>query len=251
MTLLALQAAAQVPRVVDLPTRPNVTQRYLWIAPEAFDASVILMVGGSGRLSLSEQGAMAAGNGNFLARSLALFLAQGLAVALVDAPSDRQSAPYLSGFRQTPEHATDLRAVIADVRTRTGKPVVMVGTSRGTQSAAAVAVASADAGGLDALVLTSSILTDPQSRAVPQMALETLRLPVLVVHHERDGCRLCLFSDLASLTAKIKAPNAVLIYKDGSSAGDPCEAMAYHGYNGIEAQVVADIATWIKANIPH
>jgi hypothetical protein len=34
----------------------------------------------------------------------------------------------------------------------------------------------------------------------------------------------------------------------GQTRGDPCEAMAHHGYNGVEAKVVTDIARWITAN---
>jgi pimeloyl-ACP methyl ester carboxylesterase len=237
--------------VVNLPTRPDVQQPYLWLpAPDAV-ATVVLLVGGNGWLNLSEEGAVRSAAGNFLARSRALFMEQGMSVALPDAPSDRQKPPYLSGFRQTPEHVTDLRAVMADIRKRTGKPVLLVGTSRGTQSAAYVAIASRDAGGPDALVLTSTILEDRKSNAVPQMDLQSLRLPVLVVHHEQDGCALCRYADVPLLTAKLTAPYKVLSYQDGSSRGDPCEAFAYHGYNGIEPRVVQDIATWIKSNLPH
>ena len=38
---------------------------------------------------------------------------------------------------------------------------------------------------------------------------------------------------------------ALITFKDGQSRGDPCEAFAYHGYNGIEREVVAQIAGWI------
>jgi hypothetical protein len=31
----------------------------------------------------------------------------------------------------------------------------------------------------------------------------------------------------------------------GKNQGDPCEAMAYHGFNGIEPEVVEKIADWI------
>jgi hypothetical protein len=33
----------------------------------------------------------------------------------------------------------------------------------------------------------------------------------------------------------------------GTSKGDPCEAMAYHGFNGKEEEVVTIIANWITA----
>jgi len=34
-------------------------------------------------------------------------------VAVIDAPSDRQSDPYLAGFRQTAHHVADIKATIA------------------------------------------------------------------------------------------------------------------------------------------
>jgi hypothetical protein len=42
------------------------------------------------------------------------------------------------------------------------------------------------------------------------------------------------------------APRKELIsVEGGQSKGDPCEAMAYHGFNGIEQLVVTKIAEWI------
>ena len=35
-------------------------------------------------------------------------------------------------------------------------------------------------------------------------------------------------------------------FDGGASVGDPYEAFAHHGYNGIESQVVSAIAAWIK-----
>jgi hypothetical protein len=78
------------------------------------------------------------------------------------------------------------------------------------------------------------------------MELEKLRLPVLVVHHQQDNCGFCQYADLPQLTARLKTPYKVLTYEGGKSTGDPCEAFAYHGYNGIEVQVVQDITSWIR-----
>lgn len=242
---------AQTTQVLDLHTRPGVSQRVLLISPPPAEvqASVVLMVGGHGGLLMNPAGSLRWGAGNFLARSRTLFAERGLAVALVDAPSDRQNPPYLSGFRQSPDHAADLKAVVAELRQRFGKPVVLVGTSRGTQSVAAVALSLRDAGGPDGLVLTSSILKDPKSRALPEMPLAQLTVPILVAHHEQDGCSACLASDLPLLTAPITAPLTVRRYTGGSNTGDPCEAMSHHGFNGLEAQVVQDIADWIRVAV--
>jgi pimeloyl-ACP methyl ester carboxylesterase len=167
----------------------------------------------------------------------------------LDAPSDRLSFPYLSGFRQTPEHVADLKAAIAWAREASKVPVWLVGTSRGTQSAAYTATELLGPEGPDGLVLTSSILTDEKSRPVPAMPVEKIRVPVLVVHHEQDGCSLCSFSKVPALMAKLKSSShsELLSFRGGQNNGDPCDAFAYHGFNGIESEVVRQIATWVLA----
>ena len=39
----------------------------------------------------------------------------------------------------------------------------------------------------------------------------------------------------------------LLSFKGGESKGDPCEAFAYHGFNGLEREVVQQTAAWIVA----
>jgi len=103
-------------RIEDIPTRPGVTQRVLVLAPQNPKAAVILFAGGHGGLQISSGGEFKWGEGNFLVRTRQLFADQDFLVVLVDAPSDRQSPPYLSGFRQKPEHVADIKSVIAWVR---------------------------------------------------------------------------------------------------------------------------------------
>lgn len=247
--LATTAACAQTPaRVVDLPTRPGVTQRFLYLATPNPKAAVILYAGGHGGLQIDADGRFGWGAGNFLVRTREDFAAAGLAVVVIDAPSDRQSAPYLSGFRQSAEHAADAKAVIAWLRDQTKVPVWLVGTSRGTQSVAAIAIALAHDGGPDGIVLTSTILLDPKGRPVPAMDLDALTIPVLVVHNKNDGCKLCPVSATSGLMDGLKnSPRKELIVvSGGTSTGDACEAKAYHGFNGIEGDVVGTIAKWIE-----
>lgn len=242
----AFGQAAQ--RVVDIPTRSGVTQRLLVVGAENPKATVILFAGGHGGLQISPSGSFKWGAGNFLVRSRQLFSEQGFLVVLVDAPSDRQAAPFLGGFRQKAEHAADIRGVIAWAREQAKIPVWLVGTSRGTQSAAFVATELEGYEGPDGLVLTSTILTDDKGRPVPAMPLGKIRIPVLVVHHEQDGCRHCAFRDMPSLTSKLgnAARKQVLSFTGGEDRGDPCEAAGYHGFNGLEREVIAQMARWIQ-----
>jgi hypothetical protein len=251
LALLTFSGAAfaqATERVVDVPTRPGVTQRILLLAPARPKATVVLFPGGHGGLQIAPNGSIGWGEGNFLVRTRKLFAEQNLAVALVDAPSDRQAPPWLGGFRQRPEHAADVKAVLAWLRGNAKAPVWLVGTSRGTQSVGYLATELAGTDGPDGIVLTSTILVDDKGRAVPMMPLQRIRVPVLVVHHELDACSLCPVGKAPDLMARlVNAPRKELLtFKGGETRGDPCEAFAFHGYNGIEREVVQQIAGWIE-----
>ncbi len=243
-------AQAQVPqKVVDIPTRPGVMQRMVLLSPPQPKAAVVLLPGGHGGLQIFANGSMKWGDGNFLVRTRQLFAAQGLAVAVVDAPSDRQVPPFLAGFRQTPEHVADMRAVIAWMRENYRVPVWLVGTSRGTQSVAYVATELSGVDAPDGIVLSSTILSDDKGRSVLAMPLDKIHIPTLVVHHEQDGCAHCPFSKIPALMEKLQnaADKQLLSFQGGENKGDPCAAFAYHGFNGLESDVVRKTAAWILA----
>src|SRR5262245_3219514 len=92
---------AQQSRVVDIPTRAGVTQRFLYVTPAKPRAAAVLFAGGNGDLQIESGGNLTKLKGNFLVRSRDLFVENGIAVAVVAPPSDRQD---LRGFRQTREH---------------------------------------------------------------------------------------------------------------------------------------------------
>lgn len=245
--LVSVPLAHAADKVVDIPTRPGVTQRFLLIEPPDAKAAVVLFAGGHGGLQMDKSGALQWGKGNFLVRSAPLFASSGLAVAIVDAPSDRQSPPHLFDFRDSAEHAADVKALIAWLRENTRLPVWLIGTSRGTQSVAAVSTRLPPGEGPDGLVLTSTIMSDRRSRAVSEMSLDRLKIPVLVAHHEEDACRATLYRDVPRLMGKLTAASRkeLVTFRGGDNHGDPCEAMSYHGFNGLEKDVVARIAAWI------
>lgn len=236
-------------KVFDIPTRPGVTQGFVYLAPANPVASVILFPGGHGGLQIQLNGDFRWGDKNFLVRTRQLFAQNGLSVAVVDAPSDRQASPYLGGFRQKSEHVVDIKALIAWLKQKANVPVWLVGTSMGTLSAAFIATqAGPGDGGPDGLVLTSTIVSLDAGRPVPAMPLHKITIPVLVVHHEKDGCKLCAYAQIPTLMEKFSsAPKKELLtFKGGIDRGDPCEALAYHGFNGLEQDVVTKIAEWIR-----
>lgn len=236
--------------VRDVPTRPGVTQRVLLIKPEQPVASVILFAGGNGLVQIGPDASVGRG-GNFLVRSREHFAQAGFLVAVIDAPSDRIEGPALDYFRQTAEHATDVSHVIALLRNELKRPVWLIGTSRGTTSVANAAIRLRERGP-DGVVFTASMV-GPDRERVPSMAIESIRVPALVVHHEDDQCRYCLMRDVPALMSGLKgAPKSELIAVKGGGPprGDPCLAFHYHGFVGIEGEVVRRITDWIKAQLP-
>jgi hypothetical protein len=219
----------------------------LVLAPEHPKAAAILLAGGHGGLQIAGDGSFGWGKGNFLVRSRQLFADRGLLVVVVDAPSDRQYRPYLSGFRGTREHVMDLKAVIAWTRKQADVPVWLVGTSRGTESAAYAATYLEGREGPDGLVLTSTILTDSKEFPVPALQLDRIQIPVLVVHHVDDGCSHCRYGDISRLMDRLVNVRKKELFpiEGGVSQGDPCEARSHHGFNGVESDVVKRIVAWM------
>ena len=244
LALLAVSAAAGQHEVIDLPTRPGITQRASIVAPEKPRAAVLLFAGGNGGVTFGADGLPASFKGNFLIRSHTLFVRQGLAVVIVGTASDIGPPGYLTDtFRTSTEHATDMRALVAAVRRRFDVPIWLIGTSRGTLSAASVGLALGRVaeGGVDGVVLTAGMT------AVADLAIDGYAVPVLLVHHTRDICRATDYRDLRRVQGKLAAPRKDLLTFDGGrSTGPACEAFAHHGFNGIEAEVVESIVRWIN-----
>jgi len=250
-------AWANAERRIDLETRPGVTQSFYLAEPDApARATLLLFAGGEGVLKELKPPDLA--HGNFLVRARGLFLAEGFAVAVIDVPSDH--AGGLGDFRFRAEHADDIAAVVTWLRHNPSNPertmpVWLVGTSRGTLSAANAAVRVP---GVAGLVLTSTVMREPGRQAggrqfgsIFTIPLAELRMPVLVVHHRADACAACPFDDTAALMQRFSAaPVAELIPVEGGTPprSGPCEALSAHGYLGIEAPVVAAIGAWIRAH---
>jgi dienelactone hydrolase len=241
-------ASALDEKILTIPSRPGVTESFVLIRPaETPVASVILFMGGRGALGLS-RGPLGPRNTNFLVRTRGRFAERGLLVAVVDVPSDRM-ADALVRFRTSSEHAADVRALIAALRAEAAVPVWLVGTSMGSVSAASAAARLGD-GGPDGVVLTSSVMGSSREmgESLQDVALDTIRVPVLVVHHRDDACRASRYADTRWAMRRLSAaPRKELLTFSGGEApqSEACEPLAPHGYFGIEEKVVDAIAAWI------
>ena len=140
-------------------------------------------------------------------------------------------------------------------------PICLVGTSRGTISAAAYAAEapSASLPAIDCLVLTSS-LTQASTSGPPfdqnlliDVALESVNVPSYVVAHKEDKCYVTPPSDVKVLKSRLSVGSpkvGVKTFMGGTTTlSGECDPLSAHGFFGIEPRVVSDIGKWIRKQI--
>ncbi len=254
-TAAANQAGAGTQeRLVTLETRAGVTQKFILITAQKPVAAVILFAGGTGNLDLPDASDWPVSGweqSNFLVRSRDDFAAHGFAVAVVDAPSDRKERIGMrGGFRNSAKHVTDIDAVIAYLTTSAGVPVWLIGTSRGTESAAYIAIHTKEK--VAGLVLTASMTDDnSDGRPVTDLPLDRIRVPALIVAHEDDECRVTLPGGAEWIAESlVNAPRVeVKMFSGGDTPrSGACGSLSAHGFVGLEQEVVAAIAGFIKSH---
>jgi len=235
-------------KLITLDSRQAVTQQILIEQPNNPIANLVLFAGGKGKIKLNN--GKYKNNKNFLVRSRQLFIDRGFTTILIDAPSDKQGKlGMLKGFRNSQEHIQDIEAVIDYIKSLNNNPVWLIGTSRGTESVAYVAVNLNDQ--IDGVVLTSSISkTNNKGTSVTDLALERITVPVLAIHHKQDKCKVTKPRVVEDI--KRKSYNAsrveIKLFNGGDKpiSGNPCQAMTYHGYLGIEKDVIKYISNFIN-----
>lgn len=189
------------------------------LRPEAPKASVILMPGGDGNITAGPGGQIGGLKNNQLVRTRGAYKAHGLAVLVVGADMDLAAA--------------------VDYMAKIKRPVTVVGTSRGTQRAAAGIARGARP---DALVLTAGFLTNESGagKNVANILGSPDKLPpTLVIHHRKDGCRFTLPAGVEPFIRWSGGKARAVWLDGGGNVGNPCQAKAYHGFNGLDGRVVS------------
>jgi len=221
--------------------------------------TLALLAGGSGFVNLDAQACPRNLAGNSLVRSIPLFVAMGFHTALIDAPSDHRGEDGLGGFRIDPEHASDIGKVIADLRQRTGGAVWLLGTSRGSISAANAASRLTGREAPDGVVLTSALmLGDSNARkfwvaqSVFDLPLDQVRIPLLLIGHAADTCVRTPPAMMGEVEKRLNGIRKQVVLVQGGAhenvryAGlDACAGKTPHGYLGQEQEVADGIARFI------
>lgn len=235
--------------IVTLETRPGVTVKVLIMTSSGSSKGTLLMFpGGSGANHFSERGVKIRLSNNFLVRSSNQFMKQGFVIAIVDVPSD-QANGMNDQFRTSKDHTEDIKKLLDQFDQKLPKPIFLVGTSRGTLSAAHLAISFKEQR-LGGVVLTSSIgASKGGGMSLFNLPLEEITLPVLFVHHREDGCWASRFNDALQLQKRITgSPRTqfIEVLSGDPARSGPCEALSLHGYLGKEREVVTAITDWIQ-----
>ncbi|WP_374436805.1 alpha/beta hydrolase [Inhella sp.] len=256
----AVRAAAPCGERHELPTHGGSRSVVSLSQPAAAPAAVlVLLAGGSGHLQLDEVGCPRQLKGNALLRMRPLWVAEGFATLMVDAPSDWQGEDGLAGFRADPAHAEDIGQFVRWLRVRLpGVPVWLVGTSRGTISAVHAAARLQGPAAPDGLVL-SSLLSAGQAGArkpwvgqtVFDAPLGAIRQPLLLLGHAEDRCPRSPPERMPELLARVASVRAQQVLVQGGPGGlraDPsaCEGRSPHGFVEQEAEVAAGVARFVR-----
>jgi len=183
----------------------------------------VLMPGGVGRLEphLEDGQLKFLSRGNFLIRSRELFADDEFAAASTD-----------STFS-----AERMQAIVDDLHSRfADAQIYIVGTSRSTYSTMRLAEPLDDK--VAGFIHTSSM------DSIASFDTRNFKSRHLLVFNKNDSCRAT--HPASAEYSHEKYGTALIAMEGGMSLGDPCEAAAYHGYNGIEQETVNRIKAWIR-----
>jgi dienelactone hydrolase len=168
----------------------------------------------------------------------------GMAVA-IGLPSDQPDGLSIA-WRLGNPHVGDAGAVIDDLAKRyPAARITLIGMSNGGRSVTNVAAAIARRGtpAIKAVVVMSAA---PEALADEIMQpIRAAKVPVLVIHHERDSC--LLFRDIEAIGKRYdfiaiddhKQPRVDAFTRD-------CNPRSAHVFGGKEEMVYSMIADWVK-----
>ena len=242
----ALLQAQEAGSVRQVATRDGVSVPIYSVWRKDAVATVVLFSGGAGGYGRIGADGWPSG-GNFLIRTGRHWATHPFNIVMVGRPSDGIDLS-MGGVRTGDKHVADTLAILRSLRQESTAPIWVVGTSMGTISAAAAAIADRDAL-IAGVVLTSSVVAYKVQGAVPTQELGKIRVPTLVLHHENDACWACRPHEAARLERALdNAPiKKTLLVSGGSGAsGNPCEPLHYHGFVGMQEEAVDLIAAWIR-----
>jgi hypothetical protein len=255
--LVPVRAAADP--VVEIESRGQKVRAVI-LNPANPKGAVILFAGANGRLDITPGGEITKLRFNQLVRTRSLYASAGYVTLVPDiAPSFKVGASgVVDLYRASRAFAQDIGAMVKYLRGLVPKPIVAVGTSRGSLSVAN-AVAKLKGEGdqrPDAAVLTSAFLK--VGAQVPDLTVfkiangnaRALDVPTMLVWHVADTCPHTSPTTVPPFRAWYQSSGRKLAEKSFSGGlppkSEPCEAFAPHGFYGLDPEVVGAITGFVS-----
>ncbi len=239
--------------LINLNSRKDVTQSFMLIKPIGTPIGAAIMFPteeGNVKFKKKSRGYKIK-KGGWYGNKHRMFTENGLWLAFVEPPSD-QIHGIDTRFRQSENHVKDIAAVVAEVERRSGFKPFLMGTCRGSYSAASVG-SKIDNGSISGVVLISTRSRARDGSVVRGARKGGLTAPLMMIHHEDDDCKGSPYSGMKSIAGFFEKSSdrvETLTVKGGwQSSGlkqkKGCGKNGSHKFFGSEKEIVDAIADWV------
>ena len=144
----------------------------------------------------------------------------------------------LAGLAASPVFEVEIEKIVHKIKPRPGIYLKVLAFDPGGAKAVAVLLASLG-------------VPNKHGGNVLDFNLGGIAIPVLVVHHNDDGCKVTTVTGAKDIKAAMTGSKAaeLMIFEGGSSGnGKECGAKCHHGFLGLEKKVVNAVSDWIKSH---
>ncbi len=220
------------------------TMTFLFEAAEA-KATLVSIPGGEGHVGIkpewtADRRYFSSNHFNVMLRSLSDPKATSgqFNVVIFDSPANLPIVKSWSAARASTDHLSRVEDVVRYYKEKFGKPVWVMGHSQGSVSITELYKRLQDKKSED---LVAGLISSGGMNTI-SFNYETTKLPVLVLHHENDGCVVTTPSNAKRVHTKLsEAGNTateLVFIKTGTGSGSdsPCHS-GYHMYFGAGAEV--------------
>ena len=233
-------------------SKSPVVQRAILLKPSIpSDTALLFYRGWSGIANIKTENDWKR-NLNYLQNNADLFAQAGIALVVMDCPSDENriapgNTPLACNddYRSSVKHADDVKKIMAVLKEKYGiTQFYIMGHSYGTISSKWLAknLGTEIQGSIHSAAQT---VASPRMRAYGYSAesfdMGSLKAPVLNIHHGDDQC---IYTPYSTVLGYSK--NNLITVKGGIPNGDVCGGGHYHSFEGREEVSSRAIIQWIK-----
>ena len=251
-TMTPILIEADVGRESGVFSKSPVVQRAILLKPSTpSDTALMFYRGWSGIANIKTENDWKR-NLNYLQNNTDLFAQAGIALVVMDCPSDENriapgNTPLACNddYRSSVKHADDVKKIMAVLKEKYGiTQFYIMGHSYGTISSKWLAknLGTEIQGSIHSAAQT---VASPRMRTYGYSAesfdMGSLKAPVLNIHHGDDQC---IYTPYSTVLGYSK--NNLITVKGGIPNGDVCGGGNYHSFEGREEVSSKAIIQWIK-----